>query len=145
MPGCGLDGPERFRPHRQRAIRRPASGNTGTASPSLAGIPTMEGTLGAAERAPLRGGGREAALTARRPSKEGGRAAGFAKAGSSGLWTTTAKAGDGRSSGRFVKGASRRTSRVAGLSSVQLTDLRQKVPESTRIGVSPSTVLGLVY
>jgi hypothetical protein len=57
----------------------------------------------------------------------------------------TAKAGDGRSSGRFVKGASRWTSRVAGLSSVQLTDLRQKVPESMRIGVSPSVVIGLVY
>jgi len=47
------------------------SGSPGRVLPLLGAFPSMEGTLGAADCSPRRGGGREAVLQAKRPAQAG--------------------------------------------------------------------------
>lgn len=115
-------------------------GSPGRGSPP-GGIPGTEGTLGAADRCPRRGGTREAVLEADRPAQAGREAAGFARAGP--CWEREVALGlpDAlQVPGGLGKGA--QAPGCAGLSSRYVHELATEGVRAEQSGVTPSQQRG---
>jgi len=95
----------------------------------------MESTLGAANRGPLRGGRRAAALEAGRPAQAGCLAAGFARAGPFGRWRVYSALSGWPPGPRWVR-TWREAPGQGGLSSRQVHEPMTEGARAMRVGIA---------